>query len=419
VRKLIAAMGLAAAVSAAPAQVSIDWREGTPMPLGTRRAVSGLIDGRIYLFGGLQVPNVVHWAYDIAADSWMTELAPMPNPSSNTRGVVYNGELYVLGGYWPSNAALRKYNPADDSWSVLSPPPCRTIACANGAAVVGDRIYYYYGSWNDQDVSNEFWEYCPATDSWCELAPAPGAARCFTASASDGDCCYSVGGGTAGGIRQWCLRYDVSADSWETLPDYPVAAFYPDGDFLRGRLFIAGGGCSFSGLPERSEVYCWTEAGGWDSTDFLPEPVGNPQVELTTLNDTDYIFVMGGTRGRMILNSMYVGVITGLESAGAGGPAEPARDRVQLPTIVRGVLSLPRDMTELPGNSDRVPRPYRAALLDADGRKVRDLVPGENDVSRLSPGVYFCRQTAGFASSGPASGVERPALSVAKVVVTR
>ena len=59
-------------------------------------------------------------------------------------------------------------------------------------------------------------------------------------------------------------------------------------------------------------------------------------------------------------------------------------------TVVRGVLLLPRDMTELPGNSDRVPRP---ALLDAAGRKVLDLKPGANDVSRLSPGVYFIRET--------------------------
>jgi hypothetical protein len=33
----------------------------------------------------------------------------------------------------------------------------------------------------------------------------------------------------------------------------------------------------------------------------------------------------------------------------------------------------------------------RAALLDAAGRKVMDLAPGDNDVSRLAPGVYFVR----------------------------
>jgi len=62
------------------------------------------------------------------------------------------------------------------------------------------------------------------------------------------------------------------------------------------------------------------------------------------------------------------------------------------PTIVRSVLVLPRDMTELPGNSDRVPRPV---LLDVCGRKVLDLGSGPNDVRRLAPGVYFVRGTHG------------------------
>jgi hypothetical protein len=61
------------------------------------------------------------------------------------------------------------------------------------------------------------------------------------------------------------------------------------------------------------------------------------------------------------------------------------------PTIVRGVLFLPRDMTESPGNSDRVPRP---TLLDAAGRKVADLSPGPNNLSFLCPGVYFARHSA-------------------------
>ena len=67
-------------------------------------------------------------------------------------------------------------------------------------------------------------------------------------------------------------------------------------------------------------------------------------------------------------------------------------------TIVRGVLFLPPSLLS--------PRSF---LLSIDGRKVLNLRPGANDVSRLSPGVYFVRQ---------ASGVERAASSVTKVVLT-
>jgi len=74
----------------------------------------------------------------------------------------------------------------------------------------------------------------------------------------------------------------------------------------------------------------------------------------------------------------------------------------KLPTIVRGVLFLGDDRR--PGTGDR------AVLLDIAGRKVVDLTPGANDVSRLAPGVYFVRERL-------AVGGERNA--VHKVVLTR
>ena len=102
------------------------------------------------------------------------------------------------------------------------------------------------------------------------------------------------------------------------------------------------------------------------------------------------------------------GGIVGLE-----GSFEPqAASRRPMPTIIRGVLVL--------GAVDgRQKAADRAILLDAAGRKVLDLKPGANDVRHLAPGVYFCRQTAGFAPCAPASSVMRDASSITKVVVTR
>ena len=69
-------------------------------------------------------------------------------------------------------------------------------------------------------------------------------------------------------------------------------------------------------------------------------------------------------------------------------------------TMVRGVLRVRE--TEM--TNDQCPM----TLLDITGRKVIDLAPGENDVSRIAPGVYFVFR---------ASGVEREASSVHKVVI--
>jgi hypothetical protein len=53
----------------------------------------------------------------------------------------------------------------------------------------------------------------------------------------------------------------------------------------------------------------------------------------------------------------------------------------------------------------------RAELLDVSGRKVQDLKPGPDDVSRLAPGVYFMREQPQAAS--------RKSHAVRKVVIAQ
>ncbi|MFO7639399.1 MAG: CRTAC1 family protein [bacterium] len=107
----------------------------------------------------------------------------------------------------------------------------------------------------------------------------------------------------------------------------------------------------------------------------------------------------------------YLVVTEGQTAVREESPVLPGRPGLSA-TIVRGVLFLPRDPGAghnpiLPGESGLCPKP---ALLDISGRKVMDLQPGENDVSRLSPGVYFV---------SPASGVIRGASGAHRVVITR
>ena len=84
--------------------------------------------------------------------------------------------------------------------------------------------------------------------------------------------------------------------------------------------------------------------------------------------------------------------------------APTARVSLLAATVVRSVLFLPEAVS---GERSVV----GACLLDISGRKVADLHPGANDVSRLSPGVYFVRSGL--------SAVSREPLAVRKVVVTR
>lgn len=82
------------------------------------------------------------------------------------------------------------------------------------------------------------------------------------------------------------------------------------------------------------------------------------------------------------------------------GIAEDQAPAVRRPTpgvsIARGVLYMPLD-AGVPGDAPGYPGSRPAALLDATGRPVLSLRPGDNDVSGLAPGVYFVRPGAGDA----------------------
>ncbi|HTW90513.1 MAG TPA: hypothetical protein VMH22_02255 [bacterium] len=79
------------------------------------------------------------------------------------------------------------------------------------------------------------------------------------------------------------------------------------------------------------------------------------------------------------------------------------------PTVVRGVLR-PGDRGQETGDRMAPSDGGRCGqLLDATGRMVMELHPGVNDVSRLSPGVYFVREAQAQAQ----------AQAVRKVIITR
>ncbi|MBN2537621.1 hypothetical protein JXB37_05040 [candidate division WOR-3 bacterium] len=116
--------------------------------------------------------------------------------------------------------------------------------------------------------------------------------------------------------------------------------------------------------------------------------------------------IVGSTLSFGTAGSEDVYVVTTPSGVGISEPhapvAPPARvGERRTPTIVRGVLDLQSALCNLESG---------IVLLDASGRKVMTLTPGENDVRHLSPGVYFIRST---------SGVERQAASVTRVLLVR
>jgi YVTN family beta-propeller protein len=164
-----------------------------------------------------------------------------------------------------------------------------------------------------------------------------------------------------------------------------------------------------------NKVYCANQGyGNWlDSTVTVIDCVTDSVIATIGVGVRPMDLAWNPVQNRVYVanyNSSSISVLA--DTGGFVGMEESFRPRASsrkpLPTIVRGILFLPRDMTETAVVSDRVPRPL---LLDVTGRKVLHLLPGANDVRALAPGVYFVREEPQASSPKPQA--------VRKVVVTR
>jgi N-acetylneuraminic acid mutarotase len=378
-------------------QVSINWQTGPQTPKQVYLSATGIINDKIYMFGGYPVASWVHWAYDIATQTWDTTLTHDPYEDALALGAVYNDELYVLGGFGShSEDYLRKYDPASDSWTMLSSPPACTTLSGYGVGVVGDKIYYYYGCfiWATHDYTNLCLQYNPLTDTWAQKNDAPLPARGNLGSGANGDYCYAVGGCTPAYSNE-CWRYYVPGDTWEQIEDFPDTIGDNQCCFIRNHLFCPGGG--WGGIPPaRREVYYWREGEGWNITDSLPLAVGSPNVAATTYNNTDYIFVIGGMRTGSWLRTLYIGTITGLGVEEDESKKPTFLDFAVVPNIIRNQSTIQFYLKKS--------RHVSAALYDVQGRIVTEPIDGNHAAGKhrvdfhthgLPIGVYFLKFQAG------------------------
>jgi N-acetylneuraminic acid mutarotase len=124
------------------------WTTRASFPTGIANPVVGIIDGKMYVAGGLEVcctSLATLRVYDPATDAW-TSKASMPSGRNQAAGGVINGILYVSGGIEPADNTdtLFAYDPVTDSWTMKAP-----MSAARGghaAAIINDKLYVVGGN---------------------------------------------------------------------------------------------------------------------------------------------------------------------------------------------------------------------------------------------------------------------------------
>jgi N-acetylneuraminic acid mutarotase len=301
------------------------WATTPPMPMFRSEHNATVLNGKIYVGGGLAGPNQfftattnVFQVYDPVASTW-TNLPPMPERLHHFGIAALNGKIYVTGGYtgddfnidnralyvyypqarnqaaWkrladlPSEraahasvfaggllyvvggvgntdpSAIWTYNPATNSWN-SSRAPMPTLREHITAAVVNDKIYVISGRWGFQNISTVE-EYDPTTNTWTAKAPIPTARSGITSAVLDGKI-HVTGGEDLFSAETYYQHevYDPAANTWATLPRMPTSRHGLASGSAGGRWFVIGGGL-FAGNQTYSSLTNIVEA-------FTPLPAG-------------------------------------------------------------------------------------------------------------------------------------------------
>ena len=168
---------------------------------GRQHVDCGVVDGRIYVIGGLEGWKKLssrNEAYDPATNTWEAK-ADLPTPRHAATVETFDGKIYVFGGagdeasIWADRATVEVYDPSTDSWEKRRDMPRPRFKAAS--AVVGGKIILIGGvdGTDSRNSVNSVDIYDPARDAWHHAGEYP-TELMFSSVVSDAGKVYVMGG---------------------------------------------------------------------------------------------------------------------------------------------------------------------------------------------------------------------------------
>lgn len=194
------------------------WETKKPMPTSRHQLEANVVNGRIYLIGGVtdnyrSIHTSVNEVYDPATDSWTTK-QPAPFAVARYASAVVDNKIYITGGGLGFNERARNitlnqisnqiYDAETDTWSLGVSLPTRAYYAAAGATtgvMAPKRIYVVGGGLTE--TTNVVRVYDPAWDNWTFGTPMSTNRTCAVGVVDD--VLYAMGGhlGWEGGEWPW------------------------------------------------------------------------------------------------------------------------------------------------------------------------------------------------------------------------
>ncbi|KAF8182108.1 hypothetical protein K438DRAFT_1601031 [Mycena galopus ATCC 62051] len=234
------------------------WSLAAPIPFPLSHPNAAVVDGKIYILGGLKSPNATQsspdcFVYDPAVNAW-TALPSAPDGFDRGAAAVgvFGSKILMAGGLLQPTAAAAMvsvdtftlYDTQTGVWTTLPPLPS-PIDSAIGAVVNG--FFYVVGSTvGATDPTNTTMAIDLAClSTWVSKAPMI-TPRNNPASGVIGDVIYTFGGqgniapGSNGTFNQ-SEAYDTVTDRWTSLTPMLHPRHSTGGAAINGAIYIPGG----------------------------------------------------------------------------------------------------------------------------------------------------------------------------------
>ena len=258
------------------------WSSAASMPLPMNHANAAVVNGKIYLLGGLAVaPDGAwravadSWVYDPERDEWES-VTPMPNGTERGSAAmgVHGTKIYLAGGmttldvpgggYQDSVTTVSAYDTVQGTWTTFSErlPEGRDHA---GGAVVGSKLYVvggrYFGQENTRDTVFSL-DLKKKNAIWQTSSARMPTARGGISAAAIGTKIYTFGGEGnkaegSNGVFNETEVFETVSETWEALSPMELPRHGTSAVAIDGRIYIPGGGIYQSAGPvNTTDVFC-------------------------------------------------------------------------------------------------------------------------------------------------------------------
>ena len=281
--------------------------------VGTNPSAVGEVGYQVAGFSSSGTTQNYLQMYDPHAETW-TQLAPAPDSYFGQLSGWINGKLYVAGGLDAAFIAyndLEVYDPVTNSWDNTTPAdlPVNRGAIMGGVAPcfttgVGECLYSVGGTPDGYFTSFTFdlWEYDPLLNVWTQLTSVPGNPANYGMGFGGGVSCNGqiFAGGDYRGIADF-FKFDTETGDWTQLSSIPATAgkMTPAMECVPGEnaIYLIGGdslggwGDLYNNKVFRYEIATDTWTGP------LPQTLNQGLLGSCGTFMAEKLFTFGGTNG--------------------------------------------------------------------------------------------------------------------------